>query len=226
MLRDALLILQKDITIERRSKEVLFTVVIFSLLATLVFSLSFMIDRDTSKAYGPGIVWVTILFSGTLGLQRLFEPERENDCLAGLLLTPADPRGIYLGKVAVQLLFMGVMEVLTLPAIFLFFDLFEIVSGPAVAMFLAIVVLGTIGFSLVGTLFAAMLLSTRLKDVMLPVIVYPLVTPVLIAGVQSTRALFVGDPGVDVMGWVAILGAFDLVYLALALAIFPLMVRE
>ncbi|MFT7623680.1 MAG: heme exporter protein B [Myxococcota bacterium] len=226
MLRDAQLILQKDLTIERRSREVVFTVVIFSLLSTMVFALSFMIDQDTSKAYGPGVIWVTILFAGTLGLGRLFEPERENDCMAGLLLTPADPRGVYLGKLAVQLVFMGIMELLTIPAAFLFFDLFPLLDGETVWLFIAIVVLGTIGFALIGTLFAAMLLNSRLKDVMLPIIVYPLVTPVLIAGVQSTRALFMGDPGADVTGWLAILGAFDLIYLAVALVIFPLMVRE
>lgn len=225
MIHDAILVFRKDLAIERRSREALFTVVVFALLATLVFALSFVISRDTSGAYGPGVIWVTVLFAGTLGLQRLFEPERENDCMAGLLLTPADPRGIYLGKLTIQLGFMGVMELLTIPAIFLFFDLFELLDGPRALWFVALCILGTLGFAIVGTLFAAMLLNTRLREVMLPIIVYPLVTPVLIAGVQATRALFL-VPGADVGGWLALVGAFDLIYLALAMVIFPHMVRE
>lgn len=226
MLTDAWLIFRKDLTIERRSREVMFTVLSFGVLATLVFALSFFIDSDTSKAYGPGILWVVVLFAGTLGLQRLFEPERENDCLAGLLLSPADPRGLYAGKVMVQLAFAGLMELICVPLIFLFFDLFELVDLQRAGLIALILALGTIGFALIGTLFAAMLLNTRLKEVLLPVIVYPLVTPVLIAGVQSTRALLSGEEIAEVMGWIALLGAFDLIYCAVALLIFPLMVRQ
>jgi len=226
MIETAPLIFRKDLTIERRSREIMFTVLTFGLLSTLIFALSFMIDRDTSRAYGPGIIWVTVLFAGTLGLNRLFEPERENDCLTGLLLSPADPRGIYVGKVLVQLGFMAVMELITIPLIFLFFDMFELVDPTRAAVIGAILILGTIGFALLGTLFAAMLLNSSLKEILLPVIVYPLVTPVLIAGVQSTRALLSGDAIADVGGWIALLGAFDLIYLAVALSIFPLMIRE
>ena len=160
MFRDAWLIAEKDLRIERRSKEVVFTVLAFSLLSTLVFALGFYIDRDTAKAYGPGIIWVVVLFAGTLGLQRLFEPERENDCLGGLLLSPADPRGIYLGKLAVQLTLTGLMELVTIPTIFLFFDIFPMLDAPRALLLVAILTLGTVGFAVVGTLFAAMLLNT------------------------------------------------------------------
>lgn len=226
MIKQAWLITKKDITIERRSREVLFTVIWFSLLSVLMFALSFMIDNDTAKSYGPGIIWVTVLFAGTLGLQRLFEPERENDCLAGLLLSPLDPRALYVGKLSVQLGFMFIMELITVPCIFLFFDLFQLLDAGRGATFIALLILGTIGFALVGTLFAAMLLNSRLREVLLPIIVYPIVTPVLISGVQATRELLHGSSGADVGGWVSLLLAFDLIYLAIALIIFPMMVRE
>lgn len=222
----AWLVAKKDWAIERRSREIVFSVVAFSVLSALMFSLSFLVDEDTSRAYGPGVIWVTLLFAGTLGLNRLFEPERENDCMTGLLLSPADPRGIYLGKLVVQLSFMLVMELLTIPLIFMFFDMFKLVSGAATLWLILMLVLGTLGFSIVGTLFAAMLLNSRLKEVMLPVIVYPLVTPVLISGVQGTRLLLENETSEVFGGWVGILGAFSLIYLAVALVIYPLMVRE
>ena len=123
-----------------------------------------------------------------------------------------------------QLTFSGLMELCTVPLIFLFFDLFSLIDGMRFLTLVLLLVLGTIGFALIGTLFAAMLLSTRLRDVLLPIVVYPLVTPVLIAGVQGTRALFTGVE--EVTHWVSLIAAFDLIYLGVALAIFPKMLRE
>ena len=220
----AKLVYRKDLAIERRSRETLFTVLSFGLLATLVFSLSFFIENDVSGAYAPGVIWIVVLFASTLGLQRLFDAERENDCFGGLLLAPIDLRGVYLGKLLVQLTFSGLMELCTVPLIFLFFDLFSLIDGMRFLTLVLLLVLGTIGFALIGTLFAAMLLSTRLRDVLLPIVVYPLVTPVLIAGVQGTRALFTGVE--EVTHWVSLIAAFDLIYLGVALAIFPKMLRE
>ena len=115
-------IYRKDLAIERRSRETLFTVLSFGLLATLVFSLSFFIENDVSGAYAPGVIWIVVLFASTLGLQQLFDAERENDCFGGLLLAPIDLRGVYLGKLLVQLTFSGLMELCTVPLIFLFFS--------------------------------------------------------------------------------------------------------
>ena len=223
MLSVAKLIYRKDLAIERRSRETLFTVLSFGLLATLVFSLSFFIENDVSGAYAPGVIWIVVLFASTLGLQRLFESERENDCFGGLLLAPIDLRGVYIGKLFVQLTFSGLMEICTIPLIFLFFDLFSLVDAARVWTLLVLLALGTLGFAIIGTLFAAMLLSTRLRDVLLPIVVYPLVTPVIIAGVQGTRSLFMGVESTT--HWISLIGAFDLIYLGLALAIFPKMLR-
>ena len=224
VLHTAMLIFRKDIAIERRSKETLFTVLSFGLLATLVFALSFFIEDDVSGAYAPGVIWTVVLFASTLGLQRLFESERENDCFGGLLLAPIDLKGVYVGKLMVQLTFSGLMELCTIPLVFLFFDLFSLIDGPRVIYLFALLALGTLGFAIVGTLFAAMLLSSRLREVLLPIVVYPLVTPVLIAGVQGTRMLFIGTESVT--HWLSLVAAFDLIYLGIALAIFPRMLRS
>jgi heme exporter protein B len=224
VLADAWTIFRKDLLIERRSRELFFSVVAFGVLAAVLFALSFYIDDDRTKAYTPGIIWVTVLYAGSLALGRLFDAERENDCLGGLLLSPADPRGLYLGKLMTLLVAMAVMEAVTLPLVMLFFDLFRLLDATTAALGFLALVLGTIGFALVGTLFAAMLLSSRLREILVPVIVFPLVTPVLIAGVQCTRALLEGHT--NVWNWISLLASFDLIYLAVALAIFPLMVRE
>ena len=226
MLRDALLIFKKDLAIERRSRESLFTMVTFALLSTVIFALGFYVDDDKARAYGPGILWVVVLFSGTLGLQRLFDAERENDCLAGLLLSPADPRGLFLGKVMVQLVFSGIMEALTVPLVFLFFGLFELSTPAGIATIAAILVLGTIGFAFIGTLFAATLVSTRLREVLLPIVVYPLASPIFIAGVQSTRSLLSGESPADVSHWILLMVAFDLIYAGVCAALFPVLIRD
>jgi len=226
MMSQAMIVYAKDVAIERRSRELLFTMVSFSLLVTLVFALSFFIDSDTARSYAPGVLWVVVLFGGTLGLQRLFETERENNCLAGLLLSPIDPRSIYVGKSLFLLSFLLMMELVTVPLAFLFFDLFEFVNVTQLFAITLTLLLGSVGFVLVGTLFAASLMNMRLREVMLPVVVYPLVTPVLIAGVQATRALLSDATLADVSGWLMFLGAFDLIYLGLCLWLFPALVRE
>jgi heme exporter protein B len=226
MLKTAWLLFRKDLILERRSREFIFTMLTFSLLTTLVFALSFFIESDVAKSYGPGVLWVVILFGGTLGLQRVFEPERENDCLGGILLSPACPRSLYLSKVFFLILFMVLMELIFVPTVFLFFDLFEGLGAATVAMITAVMLLGTLGFAFVGILFAASLVNMRMREVLLPIVVYPLVTPVLIAGVQSTRALLSGAAPSEVLDWVVLLGAFDLIYLGICLWLFPVMVKE
>lgn len=224
MLRDALWLFRKDLRIERRSKELLFTVVAFAVIAVVLFALSFYLDDDRAKAYTPGILWVTVLFAGSLALGRLYEPERDNDCLGGLLLTAMDPRSLYLGKLLTLLWAMALMEVITVPLIVLFFDIGRVAPSGALGIVSLALALGTVGFAVVGNLFAAMLLSSRLREILVPVIVFPLVTPVLIAGVQCTRAVLGGDYAIS--HWLWLLGAFDVIYLTVALALFPLMVRE
>ncbi len=224
MIRDALWLFRKDLRIERRSKELLFTVVAFALIAVVLFALSFTLDDDRARAYTPGILWVTVLFAGSLALGRLYEAERDNDCLGGLLLSGLDVRSVYLGKLLTLLWAMGLMELLTVPLVVLFFDLGRVAPPSAFGVIALALVLGTVGFAAVGNLFAAMLLSSRLREILVPVIVFPLVTPVLIAGVQCTRSVLGGDFAVD--HWLWLLAAFDVIYLTVSLALFPLMIRE
>jgi heme exporter protein B len=226
MWSDAMRIFRKDVAIELRTREIVFSVLTFSLLATVIIALGFYEDVGQVEIYGAGVIWVVVLFTCTLGLNRLFDAERQDDCLAGLLLTPCDTRSIYIGKVLFQLVVCSVMIVVTVPVIFLFFNMFQLTTPSGVLVIAMTLVLGIIGFSIVGTLFAAMLLNTRLREVLLPVVVYPLVTPVIIGGVQATRQVFNGDGFTDVSDWIGLMAAFDLIYGALCLFLFPKLIRE
>ncbi len=214
-------VLRKDLTIEFRSRDILYPMALFSFLLVVVFSFAFLSDRGKARDYGPGIVWVTVLFSATVGLNRLFDRERENGCLWSLLLAPVSAGAVFLAKVVGHLLFTGLMEALTLPLILLFFDL-AVVDVP---VFLAAIALGTVGVSLVGTLFSAMLMNARMKEVLLPLVTYPVLVPVVIAGVKVT-ALGVGAPLAEEPGpWLRFLVGFDMVFGVVTLLLFDRMVR-
>ncbi len=225
MMHTARIVFWKDLRAERRSRELTVSVLLFSALAVLIFAIGFYVDEETAQAYGPGIIWVIVLFSSTLALNRLFDAERENDCLAGLLLTPVDPRGIYLGKMFFHFFMSAGIALVTVPTICLFFDLFRYLSMSAWLWIAGALVLGLWGISMVGTLFGAMLLHTRLREVLLPIVVYPLITPVMIAGVQITRTLLVGGELADVSGWMYQLIAYDCLFFAGCLVLFPALMR-
>lgn len=215
-------VLRKDVTIEFRSRDILYPMVLFSFLVVIVFSFAFLSDPIKARDYGPGIVWVTILFASSVGLNRLFDRERENGCLWAMLLCPVSAKVVFAAKLAALLIFTGLMEVLTIPLIFLFFDL-AILDLP---VFLAALALGTVGLSLVGTLFSAMLMDARMKEVLLPLVTYPVVVPVVIAGVKVT-SLALGAPLAEEPGpWLRFLLGFDMVFGVITLFLFERMVRS
>ena len=214
-------LLRKDLTIEFRSREILYPMALFSFLMVLIFSFAFLSDPARARDLGPGIIWVTILFSATVGLNRLFDPERENGCLWALLLGPVPGGVVFLAKVAVHLLFTGLMEVLTIPLIFMFFDL----SLADPWSLWSVLVLGTFAISLIGTLFSAMLMNARMKEVLLPLVVYPVLVPVVIAGCKVT-ALALGAPIAEDSGpWLRFLAGFDMIFGVVTLGLFERMVR-
>ena len=207
-------ILQKDIVTELRTREVVATMGLFALLMVVIFAFAFPIDLRTAKVVTPGIVWVVVLFSGTLGLGRVFDREREANGMNALLLCPGGAQSVYLAKVLGVILFTVLVELVTLPVAFLFLGVSVPVEG--LGLLIAALALGTVGFALIGTLFAGMLASTRLRDVLVPVVVYPVVVPVLIAGVELT-SIAPGHGMPDNTGrWLQLMGGFDLLYAAIA----------
>lgn len=218
-----LAILWKDLLIELRTKETLALLLMLGLLLLLVLSFAFDPTSPMRAAAAPGVIWVAVLFAGVLGINRSLLQERENLCLHGLLLAPIDHGTIYLAKTLANFLFMVMANIIVVPIFVLFFnmDFFSTVVrvGP-------VLLLGLFGFSAVGTLFAAISVRTRAREVMLPLLLLPLASPLIIAGVQATTALLRGDPWAAVMHWIHLLAAFDVVFVVVGWLAFEYAVAE
>jgi heme exporter protein B len=218
----ALLVLRKDVVIEAKSFEMFSTTLFFAVSCVLVFAFALVRDGTIVADAAAGILWIAIAFAGTLALGRTFERERYAETLRALLLAPAPRAAIYVGKLLGIVLLLAVAEAVLVPLVTLLF------SAPMFArplLLAGLLLAGTVGFAAVGTLFAAMLVRSRTRDVMLPILLYPITVPVIIAGVRGTAALLEAAPDEPVARmWIALLAAFDVVFITLALWTFePLM---
>jgi heme exporter protein CcmB len=218
----ALLVLRKDVTIEVKSGEVLSTTLFFAVSCVIVFAFALVKEGRVVEDASAGILWIAIAFAGTLALGRTFERERYGETLRALLLAPAPRAAIYVGKLLGVVLLLLVAELILVPLVAFWFGA-ALFARPILLS--ALLLSGTVGFASVGTLFAAMLVRSRTRDVMLPILLYPITVPVMIAGVRGTAALLqpTPDEAVAVM-WIALLLCFDAVFITLALWTFePLM---
>lgn len=223
ILRTVWTIARKDLVIEMRSRELAYTTLFFAVSVVLVFSFSFVADEPLQDA-AAGIMWVAIAFSGTLALGRTFERERQADTLKALLLSPVERPAVYLGKLAGVLMLMVVVESLMVPLVGL---LFQAPVGRAPWLLIALLLTGTLGFAAVGTLFAAMLIRAHSRDVLLPVLLYPITVPLVIGGVRGTASIFAAEPNFDAAQmWLSMLVFFDAVFLTLALWVFGPVMSE
>jgi len=222
--RVAWLVTRKDLTVEMRSREILYTTLFFAVSCVLVFSFGFVKEGRPLEDAAAGILWIAVAFAGTLALGRTFERERTNETLHALMLAPSDRPAIYLGKLIGIVALLGAVEVVLVPLVALLFQS-PLLSHPL--WLTALLVTGTVGFAAVGTLFAAMLVRARSRDVLLPVLLYPITVPVIIAGVRGTAALL-QPAGVDPMAraWVAMLVFFDVVFVTLSLWTFDAVMTE
>ena len=218
------LVMCKDLRIESRSWEMISTIVFFAASCVLVFSFALVREGRPIEGVAPGIIWISVAFAGTLGLGRAFERERHYDALRGLMMAPVERSAIFAGKLLGILLLMGITELIIVSVVAL---MFQVTLFERPLYLLALLVTGTVGFASVGTLFSAMLVRTRSRGVLLPVLLYPITIPVLIAGVGGTFALIQADPNLDLVRfWLAIMVFFDVVFLTLALWTFELVMTE
>jgi len=214
-LKTALLVLRKDFAIEIKSYEILSTTLFFAVGCVLVFAFALVKEGQAPPDSAAAILWIALLFSGTLALGRTFERERYGETIRALLLAPAPRPALYVGKLLGILCLLGLTEVLLVPLIALLFNapLLE-----RLALLLPLLACGTVGFAAVGTLFAAMLMRARTRDVMLPILLYPITIPVIIAGVRGTSSLLASPPdGPATIMWLAILVCFDVGFVTLSL---------
>jgi heme exporter protein B len=221
-LRKVMAIVGKDIATEIRTKEMMSAMFVFSLLIIFIFNFAFDLRAENMQALAPGVLWVSIAFAGMLGLSRSFILERDRGVLDGLLLAPVDRSAIYFGKMIGNILFISLVEGFILPFFIVLFNQ----SIATLPMLLGVVILGTIGFAGVGTLFSAMAVHTRAREILLPIMLFPVIVPVMLAAVRLTSAILDNTPLADVSHWLALLVAFDVIFIAVSFILFEFVVEE
>lgn len=209
------IVMRKDLLVEVRSREILYTTVFFAAACVVVFAFAFVREGRPMDDAAAGILWIAIAFSGTLALGRTFERERHTETLRALMLAPADRPALYVAKLLGVLLLLLAVEALVAPLVAI---LFRAPFFTAPLTMVGLLLAGTLGFTAVGTLFAAMLVRARSRDVLLPVLLYPITVPVIIAGVRGTAALLQAEIDVAMArAWLSMLVFFDVVFITLAL---------
>ncbi len=220
-LRQVLAIVQKDIIAELRTKESLSAMVVFSLLVLVIFNFAFELQGVDITVLGSGVLWVAFTFSGMLGLGRSFAVEKDKGSMEGLLLSPVDRGAIFVGKAISNLLFISIMEAVTLP-------LFSLLNNVALPWWPIIpyILLGTIGFAAMGTLLGAVAASTKMREVMLPILLFPVAIPLLMAAVKLTSGAIQAREFSEISNWFSILITYDVVFVVVAFLVFEYVVEE
>ena len=213
-------ITRKDVLSEMRTKGIIFPVLVFTLLVIVTFNFAFRTNLETIELIAAGMLWVTFAFAGVLSLSRSFILDKEEGCLEGLMICPVSRGVIYVGKALESLLFMLIIEAIALP-IFVF--LFNLVLSPKL---LAITLLTTIGFVAVGTIFSALAVNTKAREMVLPILFLPIVTPIIICAVEASKLALSGESWSVLAMWLQIITAFDAIFLVVSYSVFTFVIEE
>jgi heme exporter protein B len=213
----------KDLRVELRHRETLAAMCVFGLLVVFLFNFAFEPAGEESLRMLPGLLWIAFAFAGVLGFNRSFAAERENAALDGMRLASIDPGAIYLGKMLANLFFMGIAEAVVVFATSLWYNFSFI---PALGWFTLSTFFGTLGYVAVGTIFAAVAANTRMREVMLPVLQFPVAIPIFIAGVESSTGALKGDPPGDYTYWIKIAAGFSVIFIVLSYLLFEYVLEE
>jgi heme exporter protein B len=214
-------IVWKDLAAEMRSRELIGAMLIFALIVVLIFNFALELDVKTRDTVTAGVLWVTFSFAGTLGLNRSMSIEKDRGCLDGLLLAPVDRSAIYFGKVLGNLIFMIIVEAIMLPTYSILYNvnLFQ-------PMLLIVILLGSIGYTVVGTLLSSMAVQARTRDLLLPILLFPVILPVLISAVKASTGILQGFEWAEISPWLNMLVAYDVIFVAVAFMVFDYVVEE
>lgn len=221
----SLYITSKDLRTELRTKHVINSMLVFSLTVMVIFSLSLnnvLSESSVIDRVAPGLLWIAFIFSGTLGITRTFASETENGCLEGLRLCPVESAAIYTGKAISCMCMMLVMEIMTLPIFVVLFNY----SIPSIPLMATVILLGTAGFSVVGTLLSALTVNARTREILLPVILLPLLLPVLIPAVLATAKILAEKGFFDVATELRLMVVYNIVFFTLAHLLFDHTMEE
>ena len=224
-------IAKKDLKAEFRTKQMLNSMVIFALLVIVIFSFAFgneatifvsNLNKKIVDLLAPGMLWIAFTFAGMLGLSRSFASEKEEGCLEGLKLCPADRSEIYNGKVLSNAVLMFLMEMATLPIFVVLFS-YDIKNLPGL---IVVIILGTFGFIFVGTLLSALTVNTRTREILLPVILFPVLIPVILSAVTATGTMLANGNFSDVAGEMQILVVYDIIFFVVAQMVFEYTIED
>ena len=220
-LRAVYAIVWKDLQAELRSRELFSAMLVFSLLIILIFNFALELDIKTRQSVTAGVLWATFAFAGTLGLNRSMAIEKDRGCMDGLLLAPVDRSAIYFGKVISNLVFMLIVEIIVLPVYSVLYNVNLFQPG-----LLLVILLGSLGYVGVGTLLSAMSVQTRTRDILLPILLFPVVVPVLLAAVKASNGFLEGLALSDFILSINLLITYDIIFIALAFMVFDSVVEE
>jgi heme exporter protein B len=215
-------IVQKDLSAEFRSRELLSAMLVFSMLVILIFNFALELDIKVRQSVTAGVLWTTFAFAGTLGLNRSMAVEKDRGCMDGLLLAPVDRAAIFFGKAISNLAFMLIVEAIVLPLYAMLYNEVRIFQPS----FLGVILLGSIGYIAVGTLLSAMSVQTRTRDVLLPILLFPVAVPVLLASVKASGGILSNATFAEILTPLNLLIVYDVIFIAVAFMVFDFVVEE
>lgn len=220
-LRSVGAIIWKDLAAELRSRELISAMLVFAILVILIFNFALELDPKTRSTITAGVLWVTFAFAGTLGLNRSMAIEKDRGCIDGLLLAPVDRSAIYFGKSIGNLIFMLIVEAIVLPVYSILYNVNLFIPG-----LLLVILLGSIGYVTVGTLLSSMAVQTRTRDILLPILLFPVEIPVFIAAVKASTGFLQAVDVSEIMPWINLLIVYDIIFTAVAFMLFDYVVEE
>jgi heme exporter protein B len=214
-------IVWKDLAAELRSRELISAMLVFALLVIFIFNFALELNVEARENVTSGVLWVTFAFAGTLGLNRSMAMEKDRGCLDGLLLAPVDRSAIYFGKMLGNLVFMLIVEIIVLPVYSILYNINLFNPG-----LIAVILLGSLGYVAVGTLLSSMAVQTRTRDILLPILLFPVVLPLFIAAVKASGGFLQGIPMDEITPWLNLLAVYDVIFTAVAFMVFDFVVEE
>ena len=217
IVRQVYWLLWKDLLLEIRRRESLISMFFFGVVILFLFHFSFEIPRERVADMAPGLLWLAFIFTGTLGLNQLFQVERENQCLEALLLSPMDRGALYLAKVFFNITTMLLVELFVFP---LFWILFNLDLWRLLPSLFLVAIFGTIGFCVLGTLFSAVTLKARARELLLPLILFPFIIPVFLGTIRAMEIILHAGSFQELLPWLRLLIGFDVIFITVGFLVF------
>lgn len=211
----------KDLRAEWRSREMISSMLVFALLVIVIFNFALELQANMRANLSSGVLWVTFTFAGTLGLNRSMGVEKDRGCLDGLLLAPVDRAAIYLGKALANWIFMLLVAAIVLPIFSILYNVNLFIPG-----LLLIILLGTEGYAAVGTLLSSMAVQARTRDILLPILLFPVVVPLVVAAVKATDGFLQAFAMSEIQPWLTLIIVFDVIFTSVAFMVFDNIVEE